>query len=92
MNKIYSCFSDPSAVKGLWIWFWKCAIPVLSTGVVFQDDSWESCIQVPLSALPLLYYHQYRDYRYVLLSCFTRVGVIYRFIIVILALVIMKEN
>nr|XP_035973358.1 trafficking protein particle complex subunit 13 isoform X6 [Halichoerus grypus] len=56
-------FLIPPAVKGLWIWFWKCAIPILSTGVAFQEDSLESCIPVPLSALPLLCCLQYRDCR-----------------------------
>jgi len=61
-------FLIPPAVKGLWIWFWKCAIPILSTGVAFQEDSLESCIPVPLSALPLLCCLQYRDCRCALFS------------------------
>lgn len=46
-------FLIPPAVKERWILFWKCAIPILSTGVAFQEDSLESSIQVPLSAFAL---------------------------------------
>eukprot|EP00069_Balaena_mysticetus_P002862 bmy_16269T0 len=67
-------FLIPPAVKGRWISFWKCAIPVLSTGVAFQEDSLESSIQVPLSALPSLYCLQYRDCKYALFSIISSVS------------------
>lgn len=67
-------FLIPPAVKGLWIWFWKCAIPVPSTGVVFPEDSSESCIPVPLSALPLLCCLQSRDCRFALFVLISVLG------------------
>lgn len=61
-------FLIPPAVKEQWILFWKCAIPILSTGVAFQEDNLESSIQVPLSALPSHYCLQYKDCKYALSS------------------------
>lgn len=45
LNYMYTFYL---AVKGPWIWFWKCAILIQFTGVVCQEDNWANCILLHL--------------------------------------------